>query len=479
MNRPLLLLLIFCIAATQALSQANHCNCSGNFEKLIEKTEANYAGFPTKINTATQTAYQSLVRKIRQQIVTENNPKRCYYLLAEYVQFFRDKHFILSYANEKDADIETIEIDESGFKKSLSLKKTEGIEGIWVNPDSSMKLAISKFPGNVYKAIVLTSADPKLFPGLVYLTFLPSKKGLRVKTYNVFMTTEVPAKQKGNLLQVWNQQLFGRIYPGSMSTEEKNELRTWRDHNNGLAFRQLSARTTHLKIPSFYNNDDKIQALISRSDSMIRNTENLIVDLTGNGGGNTGWVHFMPYFMTNPVIQEDTHLRVTPENVKARKEGMAAFVLSPIPDEYKKYFPDSLINVYKKVYAELSITKEPFYPTPAVTFPLDSILSKPIKIALLVDDLCGSSTEYFFYLSKQSRKTIRYGIPTMGMMDYEGMSNPTPLPYDKFILTIPIARSSWTTRNPIDDTGFKPEKDLGHIPAEHWVEHVRMELENK
>jgi hypothetical protein len=65
-------------------------------------------------------------------------------------------------------------------------------------------------------------------------------------------------------------------------------------------------------------------------------------------------------------------------------------------------------------------------------------MAKPKKIALIVDELCGSSTEYFFYLSKQSKKTARYGIPTMGMMDYEGMSNRTPLPYDKFILTIKL-----------------------------------------
>ena len=271
--------------------------------------------------------------------------------------------------------------------------------------------------------------------------------------------------------------MFGKIYPTALSQAEKKELSTWLNDNNGLDFQKLSSKTAYLKIPSFLNNDDKIQQLVTKHDSIIKASDYLIVDLTGNGGGNTGWVSFLSYFMTNPIRQYDTYLRVTPENVQMKLKDLEPFVLNPIPDDYKKYFPNETIAAYKKAYQELPTTQKTFYPIPGVTFPLDSILQRPKKIAVIVDDLCGSSTEYFFYLTKQSKKVTTYGIHTIGMMDYEGMSIPTTLPYDKYFLTIPIVKSSWTDKKPIDQTGFQPTILLNTIEQKKWVDFVMKDLE--
>lgn len=181
--------------------------------------------------------------------------------------------------------------------------------------------------------------------------------------------------------------------------------------------------------------------------------------------------------MTNPIFQANSYVRVTPENVKSKLADLEPFVKNPIPDDYKKYFPDSTVLAYKKAYQELSTTKLPFYPTPGVHFPLDSITKKPKKIALIVDDFCGSSAEYFFFISKQSKKTTTYGINTIGMMDYEGMSNPTAMPYEKYILTIPITKSSWTDKKPIDQTGFQPDVLLDKIKQQDWIQYIRNDLE--
>ncbi|HEY8920003.1 MAG TPA: hypothetical protein VIM87_26375, partial [Chitinophaga sp.] len=88
-----------------------------------------------------------------------------------------------------------------------------------------------------------------------------------------------------------------------------------------------------------------------------------------------------------------------------------------------------------------------------------------------VDGFCGSSTEYFIALSHQSKKVTTYGSNTIGMMDYEGMSNPTPLPYNKFILTIPITKSSWTDTKPIDQTGFTPDVPI-RLPENRWIDFI-------
>ncbi|WP_333864762.1 hypothetical protein, partial [Chitinophaga sp.] len=63
----------------------------------------------------------------------------------------------------------------------------------------------------------------------------------------------------------------------------------------------------------------------------------------------------------------------------------------------------------------------------------------------------------------------------MGMMDYEGMSNPTPLPYSKFVLTIPIAKSSWTDKHPIDQTGFAPNVHI-RLPENKWIDFIVKDL---
>lgn len=370
----------------------------------------------------------------------------------------------MSYSNENDYDKNTINYKEEYLKRRAFSNKLNPVEGIWMNPDKTLKIGIQKFANGIYKVIVLESKDPKFTKGFVYMTLTANGKEFVARRYNSFITTDIPAKLKGNLLQVWNQEIWGKVYPFKLNSAELDELNAWKNGNNGIYFTKLNAKTSYLKIPTFYNNDDKIQQLVSKSDSIIRTTENLIIDLTGNGGGNTGWVNFLPYLITNPIVQAKTYLRVTPENIKSKMMDLKPFAESPIPDEYKKYFPDTVLNAYTKAYKELPTTNQEFYPIPSVTFPVDSVTKFPKKVALVFDNFCGSSTEYFFSPSSQSTKVTRYGVNTIGMMDYEGMSIPTPLPYDKFILTIPITKSSWTDRKPVDLTGFEPEILLNNLP---------------
>ena len=457
----------------------NQCNCSDNLKKLISKTEENYAGYPSKVNDNTRAKYNKLKFQLEVKSKNENNPKSCFYLLKEYVRFFEDKHFILTYNNENDFDNEIINLSENDFKKSSTKRNLDAMEGIWINADSTLKLAIQKFPNNIYKSIVVETQNTKIPLGLVYATLYKKKNRIFVKEYNYFITTDIPAKVKGNLLQLGFFSMYGRVFPNALSSAEKEELNTYSGNNNGLNFKKLSSKTAYLKIPTFQNNDDKIQQLVVQSDSIIRSCENLIVDLTGNVGGNTGWVSFLTYFITNPIVQYDTYLRVTPENVKYKLADLEPFVVNPIPEEYKKYFSDEKVSAYKKAYQELPNTKKEFYPIPGITFPLDSILKNPKKIALVVDDFCGSSAEYFFFITKQSKKTTTYGINTIGMMDYEGMSNLTSMPYSGYYLTIPIVKSSWTDENPIDKTGFKPDVILNKLEQNKWIDFIKKDLESE
>ncbi len=468
--------LMACLMVHVANAQDRNCNCPQNLDTLIARTERNYAGFPAKAQGSNREAYARLKEALRANAAQYSTPRTCFFLLREYVQFFSDSHFNLRYYDEADLDTLRVALTEAAFKKELQQRKPHPLEGIWVNADSSLTLAIRRAPGETFQAIVLSSKNPQYKPGLVYMTIRQGKRGLIAQYFNTFSSTHYPIKQKGNLLMGWTDDLFGRIYPQSMTPTEQEELASWRNGNGGLRVYALSPNTLVLRVPSFGNNDAQIAELVQQHDAMIRSTDNLIVDLTGNGGGSTGWVSFLPYFQTGPIIQQNGFVRVSPENVALKLADLEPFVNNPIPPEYTKYFPDSVLAKYKQAYRELPTTKAAFYPVPGVNFPLDSVTVRPKKIALLVDELCGSSTEYFFFLSKASGKLTSYGVNTFGMMDYEGAGS-TALPYDKFRVSIPIVKSSWTDQQPIDNTGFRPDVLLDKIRPEDWIRHVQKVME--
>lgn len=476
MNRILFLVSYFQIFSASAFSQDGKCNCLENLNITIEKATANYAGFPQKVNTKTKKEYNALVSILRKKASSETSPKNCFNIIKDYVVFFKDKHFDFSYAASEN-DEKFSPITEADFIKTFRAKDLNPVEGIWTNPDSSLKVVIKQTAKNTYKAVLVKSKDEKLKPGLVYFTLIKNAKGYSYTKYNVF-TTGYPARQHGQLLQLWNTELWGKEYPGQMTDKEKDELLTWRNYNFGLAFKRINEKTTYLKIPTF-NRDDMVRQLISKNDTAIRNCENLIVDLSGNGGGNTGWSYLLPYLITNPISQGYNYLRISPDNIQGNLADMEPVVNNPVSDDMKKYFTSAFMLEYKKAYNALRTSNLLFYPVPSITIPVDSILKNPKRIALVFDDLCGSSTEYFFYISKQSTKAIRYGTNTLGMMDYVGMHTPTKLPFDKYYLVIPDKKSSWTDVHPINIKGFKPEIDLSKLPKDRWIDYIVKNLERR
>lgn len=458
-------------------AQALQCNCIENLKTTILKTEQNYAGFPIKVNAKTKATYNALTRQLSIRADTVTNPRNCFYIIKNYVTFFKDRHFDFSYSSDTESEKEYSDLTEAYFRNTLKPEALSPVEGIWINPDSTLKIAIRQTSKNILKGIIVKSSDPKIALGLVYCTLTKNDRGYSFIKYNVF-TTGYPARQHGRLLQLWNMELWGKEYPGTMNQKEREELATWRNYNFGLAFRKLNAGTAYLKLPSF-NRDNLVQKLVNSNDSIIRNTENLIVDLRGNGGGNTGWSYLLPYFLTNTIVQGNNYLRLSPDNNKHMLTDIEPVVKNPVPEEMKKYFTPQFMAAYKKAYLEIPSAKGIFYPIPTIIIPVDSVLKKPRNIALVFDDLCGSSTEYFFYISRQSSRIKRYGTATLGMMDYVGMFQPTKLPFDKYHLVIPDTKSAWTDTKPIDSTGFIPENDLRKLPQSKWIDYIVSDLENK
>ena len=446
------------------------CNCLDNLQEAILKTEENYAGFPDKIKPANKTPYDQLKNNLKIKAIDTDTPLDCYLLLKEYVNFFYDKHFRIEYNAEIDSSVIS---DIDRMDSRLGQTGDHSIEGIWRDVNNT-EISIIRHGENTYKAVKRSSENDHFPKGFVYFTLTKNRNDFSTKLYNRNINIDIPAKKTGNLLRIWNFQLWAKTGV-NLSQNEAEELESWRGNNNGLLFKKLNADFSYLKIPTFENNEGAIHQLVIKSDSAIRNTKYLIIDLRGNGGGSSGWVSLIPYLATNQIDQGETYLRVSKENVSKKLQDLDAFANHPIPEDYKKYFPEEILNRYKETYRELPETTETFYPLPSVSFPLDSVLTRPAKVAILVDEFGGSSTEYFFYLARQSKKAITYGRPTIGMMDYAGMSNPTKLPFDAFRLYIPIEKSAWTDENPIDKTGFTPQIMINR-EQENWIDYVMEDL---
>lgn len=456
-------------------AQENVCDCLSSFNETVNKTEANYAGFPTKVTSKTGAAYRSILNKLRIKATPEKRKKECFYIINEYVRFFKDKHFSFSYVHADDPDREFRNLSEKDLQ-NIQRGESKSVEGLWTNADSTLTLAIKKTVNNDYDAVVVSSKDSKFKKGLIYFTLRPNQNRFLLKQHHVFNSIDFYAKKRGNLLQLWNFELYGRV--DATSEKEKLELSTWRKNNNGLDFNMLDNETAFIKIPTFFNNDSKIEKLVAANDKAIRSSKFLIIDLRGNGGGNAGWSFLLPYVMTNPIVQDAPLLRISEDNVKLKRSEMEYFVKNPVPPELKMYYTDAYTAMLKKAYEDLPNTKTEFYQIAGLTIPLNADLPNPSKVALIVDDLCGSSAEYFLYLMKQSKKTTSYGVNTVGMMDYEGPAVTTALPCNDFKLMIPVSKSSWTDKNAIDQTGFTPDVVL-KMSEQEWLPVIRKHLKNQ
>ncbi|NQD71612.1 hypothetical protein HP439_12855 [Sphingobacterium shayense] len=445
-----------------------------NLEMTIKKTEENYAGFPDKVKPANRAKYDDFKIHLLDKAINTNDTDTCYSVLKQYVNYFYDKHFRVEYSSKPDSVV--IPIDLSKINKLSANPTSHAVTGIWKD-NKDTKIAIVQYGTNTFKALKVSSTNDTFPQGFVYFTLTDKGDIFSASLYNRKINIDIPAQKIGSLLKIWNMQLW--VKEGTELTPlESEELESWKDDKNGLMFKKINNDFTYLKIPTFENNDEKISRIVTENDSIIKSTRFLIIDLRGNGGGSSGWTSLIPYIATAPIHQGGSYLRISKENSNRKMSDLDAFVNNPIPEGYKKYFPPETLKAYREAYRELSITKKQFLYMPSVSFPLDSILPIPEKVALVFDELAGSSTEFFINLSKQSDKVFTYGHNSVGMMDYVGMSIPTKLPFEGFMLYIPPEKSSWTDTRPIDRIGFSPHVKLKD-QQEEWIERIMLDLPHR
>ena len=238
---------------------------------------------------------------------------------------------------------------------------------------------------------------------------------------------------------------------------------------------KLSKTTMMVRIPTFNGKAKKdIDSVILANKKSILKSENLIIDLRNNGGGNdNSYEELLPFLYTNPIRTVGVEYFSTVLN----NQRMLDFINKPeyhFEEEDKKWAQES--------YAKLSEHLGEFVrlkPNIVSITTFDEVLPKPVNVAILINENCGSTTEQFLLAAKQSKKVKLFGTTTFGVLDISNMYF-VNAPSGEFALGYSLSRSMRIPEMTIDKKGIQPDYYIDKsIPNYKWTEFVHEILNQK
>jgi hypothetical protein len=329
-----LLLLLLVSGSVLGQSTKETCNCSSLLKEAIQKVSTIYAGFDDKVTPATRQEYNRLVKSVGIEASSIADERKCFETIEKYTNWFKDHHLGAWFGIQSSAaNIPKVSLSE--VTNANSLRSTDGLEGIWSTQDKSEQYAIikDKSLANKYVAITINSSDSAWVPGMV-----------KVEFYNYDSEQKL---YRG----MYYQKNFSGVLNGFTVTHDKIEHwfgQPWyRNDKDGnlqdakaesehiVLFKALNKDFVYLKLGKFNQTQvDKLDSLLRTHKSLIQNTKNLIIDLRGNGGGNSGSSEEMiKLIYTNPIIYPAWKYRSSPELIRSKKEVLAELSKS---DPYKR-----------------------------------------------------------------------------------------------------------------------------------------------
>lgn len=455
----LTILLSLVLISFNSLGQT--CNCSQEFNHVKDKIEKNYAGFKDKVNAKIEATYHKRTQVALEQSQTITTSAQCVYLINEWLTFFKDGHIQIGrnrISKEKEEAklqerIQAVECLSLSDEELTNLKKTKGITGIYWNEDSTFKIAVIKNKTRFrdYAGVAISSKLVKWSPGQVLLEVKRDKdllKGIMYDRY--YIPTNVSLKIRADAL-------------GSFKREGSSQSLTEIVSGATVASKVLSTKTLYIKISTFgQRNAKNIDSLFKANQSNLSNMPYLILDLRNNGGGaDFSYRPITPYLYTNPITQIGADVLSTDDNIS----GWAAIATTDgLPPDQKTFINDVIAKMERGKGKMVSFSDDG-------NVSLDSVASYPKKVIILINKNCGSTTEEFLLLAKQSSKVTLMGEHTAGVLDYSNMRGAdfSCMPY---MLYWPTSRSRRIDKGiAIDNIGIMPDKVLR--PEQNWIDEAQ------
>ncbi|MEC8418999.1 MAG: S41 family peptidase [Pseudomonadota bacterium] len=474
-TNALVLLAVLCVSKT---SFANSVNCSNEFTWLKATFESNDAGFHYAVSKKGTNTYESHNASTAESVKKAKNLEQCHVLLREWLSFFRSGHIGLSVNTpalaEQAYSTEIHTFDLPAFKTYLENKNEEDLEGIWHFSSYTVALRQEGKESDVLKGYIIDSSNPDWQVGQVKLEIHGTDNdNLRAVFYmgdhsanHIDSITQISknAVMLGNNFIVMSRQM-----PRQQSEPDiQRYVRLLQAEQ--ASFERISDKTVLLRIPSFnHANKAQIDAVIAKNQNLINNTQNLIIDIRGNGGGSdASYASLLPIIYTNPITTVGVEFLSTPLN-NARMKG---FIDHPHLSEEEKQWAKSGFDVLQQNVGEFvnlddAINVETF----------DTVQPFPSNVAVLIDENNGSTAEQFLLAAKQSKKVKLFGRTTAGVLDISNMHQATS-PSGHYTLHYGLSKSLRIPHMAIDDKGIQPDFYFNDNVENHkWISNAQLVLE--
>lgn len=462
-------------------ARSQTCNCKENFQFVVNKTKLNYPGFHDKVNASDSVAFNQFTDSLLQLALTkENQPfDSCMNVIKSWIKFFHDGHMYV-YANlpqqNEDKDLirnryknwPKVNYTGTSFRQYLKTQKNlKPLEGLWTINDRSYTIGII-FTKSSYKAFIINADSLFWMPGQVKFEVPLNTKNKAVYYKRNHDADSVSFNFKNDAHTIIALGDYGNWYKINPQTNETYS--PFIAVSDGVVnFQQLSKKTNLLTIKSFEEDFFRaIDSVLKTNDSIIQNTDYLIIDVRNNGGGSdAAYSPLKKYFYTNPYNVIGTDFYCTDDNIRKFTDLLNDSNFSADDrKEYKRY-TDSM-QLHKGGYWS------PF--TASDEEKMDAVLPYPKKISVLINGYCASTTEQFLLdVVKNSKKAITMGTHSEGVLDYANMQF-LNMPCVHYQLGYPTSRTKRIALGKvIDNTGIKP--DIALDEKTDWVESAQQYLE--
>jgi Peptidase family S41 len=460
--RHFILLMIFILCLDRVSAQARKpCSCADLLNESIQKVKEMYAGYDDKVTDQSRPTYDQFIKGLQELAVKAQDDRACYEVIKKYTDWFEDGHVGIWFGMESSAEkIRKIPLSSIAVKPD---QIKDSIEGYWVSKDQKQKIVIIRDPQkqNAFLAVTIKTSDSAWQAGMVKaeLYYYDAKEGMY---RGMFYQNDFKGKLDGFTL---NHDRLDHWFGPSFYREGASQA-VLSVNSDDVQYKKLSKDFVYLKLGHFYQREvNEFDSLIKANRTVIYSTKNLIIDLRGNPGGNTNASQEMIQLIyTNPIIYPAWQYKSAPGMITETKNDVAELTKE---DPYHRLADQkNLLQELEKHPGELVSSGDSIVRT------LDSVSKFPETVAFLIDKKSGSSSEFFIFEGKQSKKVTLFGTNSAGVMDY-GDAHSVPLSCGEYQLYVAWGRNGWIKRFGfhMNNTGFKPDVQIPK-KEEDWIQFV-------
>ncbi len=451
-----------------------------DFDFVVAKIEANYAGYPSKVGEKNRDALAKRTSTQRELAAAARDDGEFAAAVRGWLAFFEDRHVWIEKAGTQTEPVARTpprsrpEWTEENARSRIDELGAERwpIEGIWEAPDRRSRMALLR-EGRERLVGVLVAAPASERVGRVAAEL--ERKSARCASgtmwgedgsaYGVTVDLRGPEHQ---LLTASGLGVWLRVHPPPAHPVAAERIGDLLGAPTPTA-KRLSEKTLYLRLPDFFpSSRPKLEALLKEHRDALESCDNLIVDVRGNPGGwDTVFGPLIPWIYSRPTYHAVHEHRSTPDNIAATEALAAA---SSLTDDDRRWLRD--------IVAAMRAKPGEFVVLGSRSFSIDvqpEVRPRPVRVGILMEG-AASSAEQFVLAAQQSRKVTLFGRGnTAGVVDC-GNVRDLALPSGRFELRYATSRSARLPDFPVDGAGIPPDV---RIPddVEDEVEFVRSWLE--